>query len=90
MHDFCGKKNFMIVIPFRGPKNMTRMFWEVEHFRALHYSYCIIKYARRHDYLAVHDHDEIIGFNTKRFKSLSEAIKKTEMLYGKNVPSFRG
>ena len=46
--------------------------------KVMQFTYCMIKYALISDYIIVQDLDEIVGFNTTRYRNLPEAISAAE------------
>ena len=60
------------------PDNVTNLYKQSDRSKPAHYSYCMIKYALISDYVIVQDMDEVVGFNSSRYKNIPEAISAVE------------
>ena len=65
-----------------------RMYTNAERARLMHLSYCVIKIALKTDYVIVQDFDEIIGFDTDKFNTLSDAVMNFRREKGMNYENF--
>ena len=84
------KQKFLVrfAAPAFVPKKSSDMFSHVRYVKPMHLSYCLVKVAMKTDYVIVQDFDEVIGFNTSRFKSLSDAISYVRKARGMKYENF--